>query len=164
MIKTFYQDDIINKLAAIITFGLNKQYSFKSIEEHIIFSSLINGLEKNEYDIETKIEDVVELPEFKNDREKLGISDEELQQVKDLIITNPNAGDVIKDCNGARKIRVALQDNNKGKSNGARIIYINVYVDKTSYLIDIYAKSDKTDLSDSDKKHLRTIVDLLKSK
>lgn len=60
MIKTFYQEDIINRLAAIITYGLNEEYSCKAIEEHIISSPFINALENNEYDIESKIEVIVE--------------------------------------------------------------------------------------------------------
>ena len=60
MIKTFYQDDIINRLAALFTYGLNKEYSYKSIEEHIISSSFVNCLENNDYDIESKIEKIVE--------------------------------------------------------------------------------------------------------
>lgn len=60
MIKTFYQEDIITRLAAIITYGLNEGYSYKSIEEHIVSSSFINGLENNEYNIESKIERIVE--------------------------------------------------------------------------------------------------------
>ncbi len=60
MIKTFYQEQIINRLAAIFTYGLNEGYSFKSIEEHVIASPLVVSLEDNEYDIEMKIEEVVE--------------------------------------------------------------------------------------------------------
>lgn len=59
MIKTFYQEDIINRLAAIITYGLNEGYSYKTIEEHIVSSSFINALEDNEYDNAIKIEAVV---------------------------------------------------------------------------------------------------------
>lgn len=59
MIKTFYQEDIITRLAAIITYGLNEGYSYKSIEEHIVSSSFINELENNEYNIESKIERIV---------------------------------------------------------------------------------------------------------
>ena len=59
MIKTFYQEDIVNRLGAIITYGLNKGYSYRSIEEHIIHSSFVNDLENNEYNIESKIERIV---------------------------------------------------------------------------------------------------------
>ena len=61
MIKIFYQEDIINRLAAIITYGYNKGYSYKSIEEYIVYSPFVIGLENNQYDIESKIETVIEL-------------------------------------------------------------------------------------------------------
>lgn len=60
MIKAFYQNDITNRLAAIITYGLNEGFSYKSIEEHFVASSFVNALENNQYDIESKIEEVVE--------------------------------------------------------------------------------------------------------
>lgn len=60
MIRTFYLEDIVNRLAAIITYGLNGGYSYRSIEERIISSSFINKLERNEYDGEPRIESLVE--------------------------------------------------------------------------------------------------------
>lgn len=60
MIKVFYQKDIIERLGAIITYGINEGYSYKAIEEHFISSPFVNELENNEYDIESKIEDIVE--------------------------------------------------------------------------------------------------------
>ena len=59
MIKTFYQEDIIYRLAAVITYGLNNDYSDKSIEESIVSSHFVNALENNEYDIESKPESIV---------------------------------------------------------------------------------------------------------
>ena len=60
MIKTFYQEDIIKRLASVFTYGLNQKYSYKTIEERIVSSPFVNALENNEYDIESKIEKVVE--------------------------------------------------------------------------------------------------------
>lgn len=60
MIKAFYQEDIIKRFAAVFTYGINEGYSYKSIEEHITYSPFINSLENNEYNIESKIEKVVE--------------------------------------------------------------------------------------------------------
>lgn len=59
MIKTFYQEDIIKCLAVIITYGLNKGYSYRAIEEYFIHSPFVNDLENNEYNIESKLEEVV---------------------------------------------------------------------------------------------------------
>lgn len=60
MIKIFYRENIINRLAAIITFGLSKGYSYKSIEESLVCSNFINNLEKGYYDIESTNESVIE--------------------------------------------------------------------------------------------------------
>ena len=60
MIKVFYQEDIIYRLAAIITYGINNGYSYKNIEERIVSSYFINELENNKYDIECTIENIVE--------------------------------------------------------------------------------------------------------
>jgi|GEM_PF-3155162 len=60
MIRTFYQEDIINRLAAILTYGLNEGYSYKSIEERVVESTFVNNLERNQYDIGCKVERVVE--------------------------------------------------------------------------------------------------------
>ena len=60
MINAFYQDDIINHLAALFSYGLNNGYSCKAIEERISASKFINELENNKYEVESKIEKVVE--------------------------------------------------------------------------------------------------------
>ena len=60
MIKVYYEKDIIDKLAALISYGIDNGYSYKSIEEHIVSSSFINELEHNQYNINLSIERVVE--------------------------------------------------------------------------------------------------------
>lgn len=110
------------------------------------------------------ISDVVELEAFRKSRQELGITDDELNELKNAIINNPNVGDAISGCNGARKVRIKLESNNKGKSGGARIIYVNVYIQEKAYLIDIYGKSDKEDLTTKEKKLISTIIDILKNK
>ncbi len=59
MIKVFYKEEIISTLAAIINYGINKQYSFKVIEENIVHSSFICDLEDNKYDLSKTIEDII---------------------------------------------------------------------------------------------------------
>ena len=60
MVKAFYQEDIIERLAALFTFGLEEGYSYTSIEEKVSSSSFVEELENNRYDIESKIERIVE--------------------------------------------------------------------------------------------------------
>lgn len=60
MIKAFYQDDIAKRLGAILTYGLKGKYSCKAIEERIVASPLVAGLERNYYDPSASVEKAVE--------------------------------------------------------------------------------------------------------
>lgn len=60
MIQAYYKEDIINRLAVLITYGLNNKYTFTSIEEYILSSKIINDLENNQYDEFSSNEKVVE--------------------------------------------------------------------------------------------------------
>ncbi|HZR59425.1 MAG TPA: type II toxin-antitoxin system RelE/ParE family toxin [Xanthobacteraceae bacterium] len=57
---------------------------------------------------------------------------------------------------GARKARAAR--GGRGKSGGARIIYYVVSRRGVVYLLDVYAKSAKEDLTDAEKKEIRKLV------
>jgi hypothetical protein len=58
---------------------------------------------------------------------------------------------------GYRKIRLAIQSKNKGKSGGARIIIYNLYVKKQKnviVLVDIYDKSEQETIQESEYKSI----------
>jgi hypothetical protein len=65
----------------------------------------------------------------------------------------PTAWPVIADTGGARKARAAR--GGRGKSGGARVIYYVVTHRGVLYLLDVYAKSAKEDLSDAEKHEIR---------
>ena len=56
----------------------------------------------------------------------------------------------------ARKARAAR--GSRGKSGGARIIYCVVIRRGLLYLLDVYAKSAKEDLTDAEKREIRELV------
>jgi hypothetical protein len=68
----------------------------------------------------------------------------------------PTAWPVIAGTGGARKARVAR--GSRGKSGGARIVYYVVSRRGVLYLIDIYAKSAKEDLTDAEKHEIRRLI------
>ncbi len=68
----------------------------------------------------------------------------------------PTAWPVIRGTGGARKARAAR--GGRGKSGGARIIYFVVSRRGVIYLIDIYAKSEKEDLTDAERREIRKLV------
>ncbi|MCF8459319.1 MAG: type II toxin-antitoxin system RelE/ParE family toxin [Flavobacteriales bacterium] len=56
--------------------------------------------------------------------------------------------------NNCRKIRLSIKSKGKGKSGGARIITNIVISEKVVYLLSIYDKSEKANLTDSELKEL----------
>jgi hypothetical protein len=68
----------------------------------------------------------------------------------------PAAWPVIAGTDGARKARAAR--GGRGKSGGARIIYYVVTRHGVLYLLDVYAKSAKENLTDAEKREIRKLV------
>ncbi len=68
----------------------------------------------------------------------------------------PEAWPVIAGTGGARKARAAR--GGRGKSGGARIIYYAFMRRDVVYLLDVYGKGAKEDLSDGEKREIRRLV------
>jgi hypothetical protein len=73
----------------------------------------------------------------------------------------PSAWPVIRGTGGARKARASR--GGRGKSSGARIIYYVVTRRGVLYLIDIYAKNEKEDLTDAERREIRKLVAALET-
>jgi hypothetical protein len=78
------------------------------------------------------------------------------------LMENPDAGDVMSGCGGLRKIRAADPKRQKGRRGGARVIYLHVPAARRLYMIDIYGKDEKDDLSAGEKRVLRQLAARLK--
>jgi hypothetical protein len=78
------------------------------------------------------------------------------------LMAEPEAGDVMPGCGGLRKIRIADPRRGKGKRSGARVIYLHVPEAKRFYMLDVYGKDEKDDLTPVQKKELRELADRLK--
>jgi mRNA-degrading endonuclease RelE of RelBE toxin-antitoxin system len=59
----------------------------------------------------------------------------------DWIAVNPQAGDVVRGTDGARKVRWAVHG--RGKSGGVRVIYLHLSENEILLLLTIYAKADR---------------------
>jgi mRNA-degrading endonuclease RelE of RelBE toxin-antitoxin system len=98
---------------------------------------------------------VVETRPFMRDAEKC-LSDDERETFIEYIARNPTAGVVISGTGGVRKVRwggVGL-----GKRGGVRIIYYYHSERMPLFLLTVYAKFHKTDLSPAEKASMRRIV------
>jgi hypothetical protein len=75
---------------------------------------------------------------------------------------NPEAGQLVPGTGGVRKIRWATRGH--GKRGGARVIYYYYNRAVPLFLFDIYAKNEKTNLSEADKRNLKRLLPLLVSR
>jgi mRNA-degrading endonuclease RelE of RelBE toxin-antitoxin system len=103
-----------------------------------------------------------EISGFSSIRESY-LPDTTYAQLQQTLMDNPERGDVIPGCGGLRKLRIADEGRGKGKRGGARVIYLYVPEAKRFYMIDIYGKEEKADLSPADKKVLGQLAQAIKS-
>jgi hypothetical protein len=99
---------------------------------------------------------VVETPAFLSDARSLGLPDSERLAVVTWIAANPAAGEVMEGTGGARKVRFAGKG--KGKSGGYRVITFFTGADIPIFLLNIFAKNEKTDLSRKERGVLKAIL------
>lgn len=85
-------------------------------------------------------------------------SDETLYVIQNVLLTNPLLGNVIKGTSGARKGRIGNPKAKSGKSGGFRFIYIYLPKNERVYLLAIYSKKDKSDLTPQQAKMLGEVV------
>ncbi|KQN71150.1 type II toxin-antitoxin system RelE/ParE family toxin [Sphingomonas sp. Leaf62] len=96
----------------------------------------------------------------------VGMSSEEQQAVVNLIAANPQAGDMMPGCGGARKLRVARPGG--GKSGGYRVITYFGGDDMPTFLLTVFGKNEKTNLTKAERNSLalltKTLADSFGSK
>lgn len=84
------------------------------------------------------------------------LSDDEYKELQNFLVEHPKSGDLIQKSGGLRKLR--WKTKNKGKSGGIRNIYY-YYEDKnTIYMLLVYEKGRKDDLSDKELAILRDLI------
>jgi hypothetical protein len=76
------------------------------------------------------------------------------------LLRNPKKGNVIPHSGGLRKIRMRLSG--RGKSGGARVIYLHLEERDIIVFFYVYTKSESEDLSPDQLKRLRTAVAIIK--
>lgn len=84
------------------------------------------------------------------------LSDDEYGELQNELVENPERGDLIAGGGGIRKLRYAAQG--RGKSGGVRVIYYWIKQDHVIYMLVVYPKSKKDDLSDKETAVLREFV------
>ena len=102
----------------------------------------------------------IEVPHFTKKWFDLGFTEDDLLKLENRLMENPEAGVLMKDTGGIRKVRIAFKG--KGKSGGARACYVDFVTFETIYLIDVFTKNEKENLSNEECNELKKLVKLLK--
>ena len=87
----------------------------------------------------------------------LGCDDDDLSELQKAICKNPQGHPVVSGTGGVRKIRVALEG--RGKSGGARVLFVDFVVHGVVGLLSAYPKNEKEDITEDERKILKSMVE-----
>ena len=93
----------------------------------------------------------IQTNEFSKNWDILGFDDEDLRLLELSIM---------KGTGGLRKARISLDK--KGKSGGARVCFVDFILVETVYLITVYGKKEKDNLSNAERNQIKKMIDTLK--
>lgn len=96
---------------------------------------------------------VTETPTFARHAADAGMTEDEIHKLVSLLAENPLAGDLMKGTGGARKLRFAKP--NEGKSGSYRVITYFGGEDIPVFLMDVYAKGEKINLTARERVELK---------
>ena len=101
---------------------------------------------------------IAELPHYIRTAEKL-LSENERDDVMHYLFAHPKSGDLIEGTGGIRKLR--WRRGSQGKSGGVRVIYY--FYDETMplYLLTLFAKGDRENLSKAERNQMAGLTKLL---
>lgn len=103
---------------------------------------------------------VIAIPVFRKELKKLAKKypslKEEFARLIQQLEENPEQGISLGD--NCYKIRLAISSKGRGKSGGARVVTHIVISENTVYLLSIYDKSEKANITDAELKELLKFV------
>lgn len=83
-----------------------------------------------------------------------------LNEIQNEILKDPMVGSVIRGTGGIRKMRCGSEV--KGKRGGCRVLYADFQVVQKTYLLVIYRKTDRENISEDEKKILSILVEKIR--
>lgn len=90
------------------------------------------------------------------------LSGDELRLLQNVLAESPEIGDVIPGCGGVRKMRWRDEERGKGKRGGCRVLYLSVEQAECIYLLMIYGKDKKEDLTADEKRILTHLAERIR--
>ncbi|MGH7014821.1 MAG: type II toxin-antitoxin system RelE/ParE family toxin [Stellaceae bacterium] len=108
-----------------------------------------------------KLVTVAEIDPFDATARRAGLTEDERTELVDFLAANPEKGDLMPGTGGLRKLR--WRKGGRGKRSGYRAIYYFFSDDMPIYLMAIYAKNQRTDLSPEQRRQLSALAEDLKA-
>jgi len=99
---------------------------------------------------------VIETESYLRAAKDAQMDDEERNDAVELVATNPEGGDVMPGTGGVRKARLAGRG--KGKSGGYRIVWYFGGGDIPVFLLTVFGKGEKANLSQGERNALRALT------
>ena len=99
--------------------------------------------------------------EFDRTWKELGLNDDDLRELEMYLCKYPDCGNTLEGTGGIKKFRWTLEG--RGKSGGARIIYLDIVFAKHIYLLTAFPKNEKANLSKAERNQMKTIVTAIKN-
>ena len=103
---------------------------------------------------------VVETPSFTKDAASV-FTDEERSEMIAFVAANPEAGDIMPDTGGGRKLRWRAAG--RGKRGGVRVIYYFYNDSLPLFLLNVFAKNEKVNLSRAERNQMKILLPRLVS-
>lgn len=101
----------------------------------------------------------METAEYLRDARRVGLSEEGRDLLVEFFAEHPDAGDPIPGTGGARKVRIAAKG--KGKRGGGRVISFYTGPDIPVFLLNVFAKNERIDLTRKERNELKEVLDTL---
>lgn len=98
----------------------------------------------------------VETGEFQCRWKILGMTEDDLRELQNYLLENPENAPVIQGTGGVRKLRWARKG--RGKSGSLRTIYLDMRASGLIYLITVFGKDEKDNLSSEEKQAIKAYV------
>ena len=103
---------------------------------------------------------IVQTTEFSKRWDALGLNDDDLRRLELDILRDPSKYPIIQGTGGLRKVRFAIE--HKGKRGSIRVCYVDFVLTETIYLITVYSKGEKENLTNAERNYIKAAVNKLK--
>lgn len=103
---------------------------------------------------------VIETESYLRDAKDAKMSDDERTSAGDLVAADPEVGVVMQGTGGVRKLRLAGRG--KGKSGGYRIVYFYGGGDIPVFLLTVFGKGEKDNLTQGERNALCSLTSTLR--